>query len=238
LDPEKIFVVSIMPCTAKKFEASRPEQKVNGVRTIDVALTSREFAKLINRMGVRFNELADEEFDAPFGIASGAGHIFGATGGVMEAALRTVAEVVDKKPLEKLEFNDVRGVEEDIKEATYKIGGMDINVAVASGLANAKKLLEKVVSGEKQYHFVEIMACPGGCVNGGGQIIQPSSVTNYIDVRVERAKGLYKEDSGMTLRKSHENPVVKELYDSYFGEPGSHKAHHILHTSYSKRNKY
>jgi len=237
LNPEDIFVVSIMPCTAKKFEAARPDQMINGVPAVDVAITSREFAKLINRMGIKFEELPDEEFDVPFGVASGAGHIFGATGGVMEAALRTVAEVVNKKPLEKLEFEEVRGVK-DVKEATYNIGGMDINVAVTSGLANAKKLLEMVEKGEKNYHFIEIMACPGGCVNGGGQIIQPSSVTNYLDVRVERAKGLYSEDKGMTLRKSHENPVIKELYDTYFGEPGSHKAHSILHTHYAKRERY
>ena len=236
-DPADIFVVGIMPCTAKKFEVRRDDQKVNGLPAVDVSLTSREFARLIERAGLCFNDLPDEEFDPAFGVASGAGHIFGATGGVMEAALRTVAEIVTGKPCEPVEFHEVRG-REGIKEATYDLGGTQVNVAVASGLANARKLLDQVKSGEKQYHFIEIMACPGGCVGGGGQPIQPASVTNFTDVRAIRAAGLYKEDSEMQLRKSHENPVVKELYDQYFEKPGSHRAHDILHTTYVAREKY
>ncbi|MBC8536147.1 NADH-dependent [FeFe] hydrogenase, group A6 [Feifania hominis] len=237
LDPKDIYVVSIMPCTAKKFEINRDDQDAYGEQGIDVSITSREFARMIDRAGLRFADLPDEEFDPCFGVASGAGHIFGATGGVMEAALRTLAEVVDGKPLEKLDFHDVRGTE-GIKEATYVLGGKEVNVCVASGLANCREVLESVKKGEKNYHFIEFMACPGGCVNGGGQPIQPSRVTNFLDLRAERAKGLYGEDAGMKLRKSHENPVIKELYDTYFEKPGSHKAHELLHTSYVARQKY
>lgn len=237
IDPKDMVVVSVMPCTAKKYEAGREDLKVNGLDPIDIALTSRELAELIKRMGINFAALEDEEFDPIFGIASGAGHIFGVTGGVMEAALRTVAEVVNKKPLEKLEFEEVRGFE-DIKEATVKLEGMDVNVAVASGLSNARKLLDMVKNGEKDYHFIEIMACPGGCVNGGGQPIQPTSVTNFTDIREARAKALYDFDAELPLRKSHENPVVKEIYDTYLGEPGSEKAHHILHTTYTAKEQY
>ena len=236
-DPSDIFVVGIMPCTAKKFESRREELAEGGLPDIDVSLTSREFARMIDRAGIRFADLPDEEFDPEFGIASGAGHIFGVTGGVMEAALRTVAEVVTGKPVEPVEFEEVRGTA-GIKEASYSVGDREVRVAVASGLANARKLLDSIKSGEKQYDFVEIMACPGGCVNGGGQPIQHSRVTNFSDVRSLRAAGLYKEDSEMQLRKSHENPVIKELYDSYFGKPGSHKAHEVLHTTYVKREKY
>jgi NADP-reducing hydrogenase subunit HndD len=184
-----------------------------------------------------FTELKDEEFDPMMGVASGAGHIFGATGGVMEAALRTVAEVVTGKPLDNVEFTAVRGVE-SCKEAEYDLNGTKVRVAVTSGLENAHKLLEMVRSGEADYHFIEIMACPGGCVNGGGQPHQPGSVRNFIDLRAERAKALYSEDSGMALRKSHENPFVKELYDTYLEKPGSHKSHEILHTTYVKRKVY
>ncbi len=237
LNPEDIYVVSIMPCTAKKFESGREDLRVNGLDPIDVSLTSREFASLINRMGIRFGELQDDVFDPIFGIASGAGHIFGVTGGVMEAALRTVSEVVTGKPLEKLEFEAVRGFE-DIKEATLELDGKEIRIAVTSGLSNARKLLDMVKSGEKNYHFIEVMACPGGCINGGGQPIQPSSVTNFEDIRTKRAAALYNEDAAMTLRKSHENPVVKEIYDTYLEKPGSHKAHELLHTTYKTRNKY
>ena len=236
IDPSKIFVVSVMPCTAKKFEITRDGQDVDGLPGIDVSLTTRELAKMIKRAGIVFNELPDEKFDAPFGIASGAGHIFGATGGVMEAALRTVAEIVEGKPRENVNFEEVRGIE-GIKEATYNIGGTDVKVAVASGTANAKKLLESVKSGEKQYHFIEIMGCPGGCVNGGGQPIQPASVRNFTDVRSIRAAGLYNEDASMELRKSHDNPAVKEIY-AYLGEPGGHKAHKLLHTHYVKRERF
>ncbi len=237
IDPKNIVVVSVMPCTAKKFEAGREDLRVDGLDPIDISLTSRELADLIRRMGINFAQLEDSEFDPAFGIASGAGHIFGVTGGVMEAALRTVAEIVNKEPLEKLEFEEVRGFE-GIKEATIKLKGLDVNVAVTSGLANARKLLDMVKSGEKNYHFIEVMACPGGCVNGGGQPIQPTSITNFTDVREARAKGLYDFDSSLPLRKSHENPVVKEIYDTYLDAPGSEKAHHILHTTYVKRDKF
>ncbi|MBE6930334.1 MAG: [Clostridia bacterium] len=238
VDPAKIFSVSIMPCTAKKFEATRVDHSaVEGLADVDVALTVRELARMIDQAGIRFTELPDEEFDAPFGLGSGAGTIFGATGGVMEAALRTAAEVVTGKPLEKLEFHDVRGVA-GIKEATYNLAGNEIRVAVASGIENAHQLLKSVKSGEKQYDFIEIMACPGGCVNGGGQPIQPASVRNFVDVRAVRAAALYKDDESLPVRKSHENPDITRIYDEYFGKPGSHKAHDILHTGYVARPKY
>jgi NADP-reducing hydrogenase subunit HndD len=237
LDPAKIFVVSVMPCTAKKFERTRDNQAAAGIPDIDVVLTTRELARMIKKAGMEFTNLPEEEFDNPFGIGSGAGVIFGATGGVMEAALRTLSEIIDKKPLENLDFTAVRGIE-GIKEATYVLGGTPVKVAVASGLVNAKNLVEKVKNGEAEYHFIEIMACPGGCVNGGGQPVQPGYVRNYTDLRSERAKAIYQEDLDLPLRKSHENPAVKEIYDTYFGEPGSHKAHKILHTKYVARKKY
>ncbi|MBR6239327.1 MAG: [Clostridia bacterium] len=237
IDPKDIFVVSIMPCTAKKFEITRDNQNASGYPDLDVSLTTRELAKMIKTAGIDFAALPDEEADPVFGIASGAGHIFGATGGVMEAALRTVYEVVTGKTLEKPDFHAVRGVEA-IKEAEYDLDGIKVKVAVTSGTANAKKLLDMVKNGEKDYTFIEVMACPGGCVNGGGQPHQPGYVRNFTDLRAERAKALYSEDAAMTLRKSHENPVIKELYDTYLGAPGSHKAHEILHTSYVKRDLY
>ena len=239
IDPKDLVVVTVMPCTAKKFEIKRPEMEVDGVRDIDVTITTREFARMVRQAGIMFQSLPDDEtFDPMFGIASGAAHIFGATGGVMEAALRTVAEVVTGKPLEKIDFDDVRGTS-GIKEATYKVGEHTVRVAVASGTANAKKVLDSVKSGEKHYDFIEIMACPGGCVNGGGQPQVHASVRNNVNVRAERAKALYGEDAGMTLRKSHENPIVSEVYDNYLHcKPGEGHAHHLLHTSYTKRDKY
>ncbi len=239
LDPKDIFVVSVMPCTAKKFEAERTDHSaVAGLPDIDASITVRELARMIKKAGINFRMIPDAEFDAPFGLASGAGTIFGATGGVMEAALRTAYEVVTGNELEDFAtFSAVRGVE-GVKEATYNLNGTEVKVAVASGLANAKKVLEMVKSGEKKYDFIEIMACPGGCVNGGGQPIVPASVSNFVDVRAERAKGLYKDDENLPLRKSHKNPDVKAVYDDFFGEPGSHKAHHILHTGYTERSKY
>ncbi len=237
IDPKDIFVVSVMPCTAKKFEITRDDMSAAGVPDIDVSLTTRELASMIKRAGIRFAELADEAFDPAMGVASGAAHIFGATGGVMEAALRTVAEIVTGKPLPSVDFTAVRGVE-DIKEAEYDLNGTVVRVAVTSGLENASKLLDMVRSGEKQYHFIEVMACPGGCVNGGGQPHQSGDVRNFTDLRTERAKALYSEDANMPLRKSHENPVVKEVYDSYLEKPGSHKAHKILHTTYVRRKVY
>ncbi len=237
IDPKDICVVSIMPCTAKKFEIGRDDMDAAGVPDVDVSLTTRELAAMIKRANIAFETLEDEAFDPAMGMASGAAHIFGATGGVMEAALRTVAEIVTGKPLADVNFTAVRGVE-DIKEAEYDLNGTKVRVAVTSGLENASKLLEMVRSGEKDYHFIEVMACPGGCVNGGGQPHQPGYVRNFVDLRAERAKALYGEDSGMQLRKSHENPVVKELYDTYLEKPGSHKAHEILHTTYVKRKIY
>ena len=189
---------------------------------------------MIQKAGIDFKAIEDAKFDDPFGIGSGAGVIFGATGGVMEAALRTAAEVIEGKPLEKLEFNEVRGTE-GVKFASYSLGGMTINVAIASGTANAKRLLKDVQAGKVDVQFIEIMACPGGCVNGGGQPYQPASVRNNVDLRALRASVLYTADSKMDLRKSHENSAVKMLYDEFFGEPNSHKAHEILHTSYVKR---
>ncbi|MDW2799815.1 NADH-dependent [FeFe] hydrogenase, group A6 [Clostridium boliviensis] len=235
LKPEDIVSVSIMPCTAKKFEIGRDDQDANGVADVDYSLTTRELARMIKQAGIRFNNLPDEEFDAPLGIYSGAGVIFGATGGVMEAALRTAVETLTGEELKKLEFSDVRGTA-GIKEATYRVGDMDVKVAVASGLGNARELLNKVKSGEADYHFIEIMGCPGGCVNGGGQPQQPGYVRNTTDIRTLRAKVLYDADAALSIRKSHENPAIKELYNTFLGTPGSEKAHHLLHTSYVKRS--
>lgn len=237
LDPKDVFVVSVMPCTAKKFERTRDDQNAAGVPDIDVVITTRELGRMISRSGINFTELPDEEFDAPLGITTGAAAIFGATGGVMEAALRTAVEKLTGEELANLDFTDVRGTQ-GIKEASYNVAGMDVKVAVASGLANAKVLLDKVKNGESEYHFIEIMGCPGGCVNGGGQPTVPATVRNFTDVKGIRAKALYDEDANLPLRKSHESPVIKVLYDEYFGEPGSHKAHDILHTTYVERDKY
>lgn len=237
MKPEDIYMVTVMPCTAKKFEKGRPDQSAAGVPDIDAVLTTRELARLIKRSGIMFNTLKDSKFDDPLGISTGAGLIFGVTGGVMEAALRTAKETLENKTAEVVEFKEVRGVA-GIKEASYVINGMTVNVAVASGLSNAKKLLDAVKRGEKNYHFIEIMTCPGGCVNGGGQPIQPASVINNIDIRAERAKAIYKGDKSMELRKSHENPAIKQVYKEYFGEPNSHRAHEVLHTTYAKRPKY
>ena len=239
IDPAKIFVVSVMPCTAKKFEADRPELSATDYPDVDAVITTRELAQMIKEAGIDFVNLEDTDFDNPLGNASGAGVIFGATGGVMEAALRTVADILtgESAPVEKIEYTAVRGIE-GIKEATVNVAGMDVKLAVASGLGNARKLLNKIRAGEADYHFIEIMACPGGCVNGGGQIIQPSSIRSWVDLRVERAKATYEEDRDLPIRKSHDNPFIKKLYDEYYGEPGSHQAHHDLHTHYQARNNY
>ena len=237
VDPKDLVVVSVMPCTAKKFEKGRADQSAAGVPDIDYAITTRELAKMIKLEGIIFDELEDGEFDAPLGISTGAGLIFGATGGVMEAALRTVADILEKKDLKKIDYTAVRGTE-GIKEATVKIAGKTVKVAVASGLANAKVLMDKVRSGEADYQFIEIMSCPGGCVNGGGQPIKTGYVRNNYDVRAIRAKSIYDADKGMKYRKSHDNPAIKELSAAYLGEPNGHKAHKILHTSYVKRNNY
>ena len=235
IDPKNIVSVSIMPCTAKKFEIGRPDQSAAGVPDVDYAMTTRELARMIKRLGIRFNELPDEGFDDPLGESTGAAVIFGATGGVMEAALRTAVETLTGEELPNPDFVDVRGTK-GIKEASYNVAGMDVKVAVASGLGNARELLEKVKSGEADYHFIEIMGCPGGCVNGGGQPQVSGSVRNTVDVQGIRAKVLYDNDAAKTIRKSHENPSIKKVYEEYFGEPGSHKAHEVLHTTYVKRS--
>ena len=234
LNPEEIVSVSVMPCTAKKFEIGRDDQDANGSPDVDYSMTTRELARMIKQAGIRFTELPDEDFDTPLGLGTGAAVIFGTTGGVMEAALRTAVESLTGEELEKPDFADVRGTK-GIKEASYRVGDMDVNVAVASGLGNARELLNRVKSGEANYHFIEIMGCPGGCVNGGGQPQQPGFVRNTTDIRSLRAKVLYDEDAAKTIRKSHENPAIKELYETYLGEPGSEKAHHLLHTTYVKR---
>ena len=234
LDPKDIVFVSAIPCTAKKFEITRPDQDADGIPGVDIAVTTRELGRMINAAGINFKNLPDEKFDTPIDIGSGAGVIFGATGGVMEAALRTAAEVVLGKPLEKLDFTEVRGTE-GIKFATYKLGDLELNVAVASGTGNAKKLLEGVRDGKYNVQFIEIMACPGGCVNGGGQPTQPFSVRSSTDLRAVRASVLYNADKKMDLRKSHENSIIKKIYEEYLEKPGSHRAHELLHTSYIKR---
>ena len=233
-DPKDIFMVSAIPCTAKKFECGRPEQSAAGVPDVDVAVTTRELGRMIHRAGINFKALPDGTFDDPFAIGSSAGAIFGATGGVMEAALRYAAEVITGNKLEKLEFNEVRGVE-GIKTASYKVGDLTVNVAVASGTGNAKKLLNMVKNGELDVQFIEIMGCPGGCVNGGGQPIQPASVRMNMDLRAVRAAVLYNDDANADVRKSQDNLAVQKIYDEFLGAPNSHKAHEILHTTYVKR---
>ncbi|MCR5345474.1 MAG: [FeFe] hydrogenase, group A [Lachnospiraceae bacterium] len=231
---EKMVVVSVMPCTAKKFEINRDDQAANGVSDVDIALTTRELARMIRRAGLKFNELPDEGFDDPMGEYTGAGVIFGATGGVMEAALRYAVEAITGKELGAIDFNDVRGTA-GIKEAAYQVGDLNVKVAVASGLANARELLDKVRSGEADYQFIEIMGCPGGCVNGGGQPQVPGYIRNTVDVRAKRASVLYNIDKDAKFRKSQDNPQIKKLYDEYLGKPGGEKAHHLLHTTYVKR---
>ena len=236
IDKKDIYSVAIMPCTSKKFEAARPEHSTSGAQDIDASLTTRELARMIKQAGIDFANLPDEEFDQPFGEATGAGVIFGTTGGVMEAAIRTVYEILEKKPLDDLNVTAVRGLD-GVKEATLKIAGKDVRVAVVHGTKNARTILEKVKAGEK-YDFIEIMACPGGCINGGGQPIVDSKTQATTDVKALRAKALYTEDERATLRKSHENPYVQMLYKEFFGEPCSHKAHELLHTHYQKRSKF
>lgn len=235
IDPSKIFVVSVMPCTAKKFECKRPELSNNGIADVDVVLTTRELAKMIRQARINFAKIDDEKFDSILGESTGAGVIFGVTGGVMEAALRTVAEIVTGKELESIEYNDVRGLE-GIKEAEAKIGDLNIRLAVAHGTGNAKALLEKVKSGEAQYDFIEVMGCPGGCINGGGQPILTDK-NDIAESKVKRTDSIYNIDRKMPLRKSHLNPEVKALYSEYLEEPNSHKAHELLHTHYTARKR-
>ena len=237
IDPEKMYVVSVMPCIAKKFEKVREEMKNDGLANVDSVITTRELARMIKQAHIDLSLLEDSEFDTPMGEATGAGAIFGTTGGVMEAALRTAYETVTGKELERLNFDEVRGPE-GIKKATVNMKDKEIKVAVAHGLANAQEILEEIKNGKSDYQFVEIMACPGGCVMGGGQPIVSSKKRNEIDVRKARASALYKIDEQSKIRKSHENPIIVELYKDYLEKPGSHKAHELLHTTYVAREKY
>ena len=237
IDPKDIVVVGIMPCTAKKFETKRDDQAASGYPDVDYSLTTRELGRMIESAGIYFRHLPDEEFDNPLGDSTGAAVIFGATGGVMEAALRTAVEKLSGEELKSLDFTEVRGTD-GIKEASYTVNGMEVKVCVVSGLANANTIMEKVKNGTADYHFIEIMGCPGGCVNGGGQPIQHAVVRNFVDLRARRAAALYEADKDMPLRKSHESEAVKRLYAEFLGEPGSHKAHEVLHTSYVARPKY
>jgi len=238
IDPKSIYVVSVMPCTAKKFEAARDELSVNGLQDVDTVLTTRELAKMIKQAGIKFTELPDEKFDDPFGEdATGAGVIFGATGGVMEAAIRTVADILDNTSHSEIEYEAVRGLE-GIKIASVTAGGKTIRAAVAHGLGNARELINKVKAGEVEVDFIEVMACPGGCVNGGGQPIVSNKVKMDMDIRAERAKAIYSEDKSLALRKSHDNPYIKKLYEEFLGEPCGHKSHELLHTHYVARGKH
>ena len=235
IDPEKMFVVSVIPCTAKKFEATRPELRTFDFDDVDVALTTRELAKMIKGAGIKFEDMDDEDYDAPFNKATGGGAIFGATGGVLEAALRTAARMLDGS-FKKIEFTEVRGPEE-VREAKYSVAGIEVKVAVTSGLANAKKLIEKIKKGEADYQMVEIMACPGGCINGGGQPVQSDSVRNYVDLKAIRSKALYDYDKQCKYRCSDESPIIKTIYDEFFDAPGKPRAHKLLHTKYVNRGK-
>ncbi|MBQ3523524.1 MAG: iron hydrogenase small subunit [Clostridia bacterium] len=237
IDPKNMVVVGIMPCTAKKFETKRDDQAASGYPDVDIALTTRELARMIESAGIYFRHLPDEQFDNPFGESTGASTIFGATGGVMEAALRTAVEKLTGETLENVDFTEVRGME-GVKEAEYDVAGKKIKVAVASGTKNAKVLMDKVKDGTSEYLFIEIMGCPGGCINGGGQPIQHAVVRNFVDLKARRAEALYTADRNNAVRKSHENEAIKTLYTEYLGKPGSHKAHEILHTSYVARKKY
>jgi len=238
LKPEDIAVVSVMPCTAKKFEADREElAAVNGLPDVDAVVTTRELARMIKQAGIDFLKLPDESFDELLGESTGAATIFGATGGVMEAALRTAYETITGQTLDKLDFEAVRGVQ-GVKEATVQIGDLSLHVAVANGTANAKELLEEVRRGEKEYHFIEVMGCPGGCVTGGGQPIVTAWDRLGVDPRVERAKALYMADKQTALRKSHDNPEVRRAYEDFLGDIGGHKAHELLHTHYTAKPKY
>lgn len=229
---EKIFMVSVMPCTAKKFECERPEMQENGIQDVDVVLTTRELGRMLRESGIDFKSLPDEDFDHPLGMSTGAAVIFGATGGVMEAALRTVYEVVTGKELPKIDLEEVRGLE-GVKEAVVDLDGTPVKVAVAHGLSNAKKLMDKIKNGTADYQFIEVMCCPGGCIGGGGQPIPTNTET-----RKARLQAIYDEDKGMKIRKSHENPAVQQLYQEFLGKPLGEKSHHLLHTHYTKRKKH
>ncbi len=245
IKPEDIFVVSVMPCTAKKYERQRDRMKVNGNWDVDAVITTRELARMIKRSGIMFDRLPDEDWDQDImGDYTGAAVIFGVTGGVMEAALRTVYYKLTGKESDPIEFTAVRGHEAGIREASVDVNGTTINVAIASGMKSAKILLDEIKEGKSKYHFIEIMGCPGGCINGGGQpyvreFFLPNEDDDIVDTYKEkRAKALYSEDERQTLRQSHNNPQIKELYDKFLGEPNSHKAHELLHTTYAGRERF
>lgn len=237
INPEKIYVVSVMPCVAKKFERQRPEMKNNDLYNVDAVITTRELAKMIRQANIDFKILKDTEFDNPMGEASGAGAIFGTTGGVMEAALRTAQDLLTGKDLEEIEFEEVRG-QKGIKKAIVSINDKDFKIAVANGLGNARKIIEEIKSGKASYDFIEIMACPGGCIMGGGQPIKTSKIRREVDVRKLRANAIYNIDEKKFMRKSHQNPIVKNIYNEYLKYPNSEISHELLHTKYSKREKY
>ncbi|WP_058301273.1 NADH-dependent [FeFe] hydrogenase, group A6 [Gorillibacterium timonense] len=238
LDPKNIVVVSIMPCTAKKFEGQREELSNESMQDVDLVLTTRELAAMIKEAGIDFVNLKGEAFDNPMGEGSGAGAIFGATGGVAEAALRTVFEITAGKELETVEYTAVRGLD-GIKENVIELpNGKKIRTAVVHGLGNARKLMEAMERGEKAYEFIEVMACPGGCVAGGGQPIIDAQTSEKINIKAERAKAIYTEDEAQTVRKSHKNPSIQQLYAEFLGEPNGHLSHELLHTHYVKRSKF
>ena len=236
IDKNKICTVSVMPCIAKKYECTRPEMEVDGIRDVDYVITTRELARIIKHNNIDFTKLEDSDFDDPMGEASGAGAIFGTTGGVMEAAIRTAVDTLENKSIDKIEYKEVRG-EKGIKEANLNVAGKEVKIAVASGLANARKIMDEIRAGNSPYHFIEIMACPGGCVMGGGQPIKSSKIREEVDVRKLRAESLYSIDEKSTVRKSHENPRVKKIYEEYLERPGSEAAHKYLHTTYSPKNR-
>jgi iron-only hydrogenase group A len=231
VDPAKMKVVSIMPCVAKKFEAARPEMNASGYQDVDYVLTTRELAQMIKEKGIDFVALPESNYDDPLGESTGAAVIFGATGGVMEAALRTAYEVLTGEQLADLDITAVRGME-GVREATVMVGDLPVKAAVAHGLANAAKVLDKIAAGEADYHFIEIMCCPGGCLGGGGQPIPTSP-----EIRQMRADAIYQADRDLPIRRSHENPSITAIYEKFLGEPLSHKSHHLLHTTYTARTK-
>ena len=237
IDPRSIVVVGVMPCTAKKFETARPEMEVDALRSVDITITTRELARMIRDARIDFASLPDEEcFDELVAESTGAAAIFGVTGGVMEAALRTAADVLENRSVENVEYQAVRGIE-GVKEATFTLGGKELKVAIASSTGAAKQLIRRIQSGDASYAFVEVMACPGGCVNGGGQPIVNATKRMDLDPRKVRAAGLYAEDEAKVIRKSHENPDIQKLYAEYLGEPNGHRAHELLHTTYTDRSR-
>ena len=238
IDPDKIFVVSVMPCVAKKAEAKRDEMKINGLYDVDAVLTTREAARMMKEAGIDLRYIEEEPFDNPMGEASGAAVIFGTTGGVMEAALRTVSELMTGRELEKIEFENVRGELNGIKEASVTIGDKELRLAIVNGLGNAGKVMDMVRDGKAPYDFIEIMACPGGCVNGGGQPIHDAKTKETLDIPALRKQALYEADKNLKVRKSHENPVIKQIYEEFLEKPGSHKAHELLHTTYHAREYF